>query len=86
LTARDPAADATAFTSRSDGLPEPLCAIWEPTSNARLLQGYRAGEYCPRKVLIRSNAVLLDPPGDALDNANTPEDFEQMQTLLDARA
>jgi molybdopterin-guanine dinucleotide biosynthesis protein A len=85
LAERDPAADATAFTSRHDGLPEPLCAIWEPASHALLLQRYRNGEYCPRKALIRSNTTLLPPPGDALDNINAPEDLAQLQSLLDAR-
>jgi molybdopterin-guanine dinucleotide biosynthesis protein A len=86
IAQRDPAADATAFLSRHDGLPEPLCAIWEPASHALLLQRYQAGEYCPRKALIRSNTRLLPPPGDALDNINSPEDAEQMQSMLGARA
>jgi molybdopterin-guanine dinucleotide biosynthesis protein A len=30
LTERDPSVLATAFRSAHDGLPEPLCAIWEP--------------------------------------------------------
>jgi molybdopterin-guanine dinucleotide biosynthesis protein A len=85
LAARDPAADATAFTSRHDGLPEPLCAIWEPASHALLLQRYRCGEYCPRKALIRSNTTLLPAPGEALDNINTPTDLEQMRSVIEAR-
>ena len=32
IAARDTGADATAFTSGRDALPEPLCAIWEPRS------------------------------------------------------
>ena len=86
LGRRDPAADATAFASRHDGLPEPLCAIWEPASRALLRRRYDAGEYCPRKALIRSNTTLLPPPGDALDNINTPADAEQMRSALEARA
>jgi molybdopterin-guanine dinucleotide biosynthesis protein A len=31
---RDPARAATAYRSAHDGLPEPLCAIWEPASRA----------------------------------------------------
>jgi molybdopterin-guanine dinucleotide biosynthesis protein A len=31
---RDPARVATAYRSAHDGLPEPLCAIWEPSSRA----------------------------------------------------
>ena len=85
LAERDPAADATAFTSRHDGLPEPLCAIWEPASHPLLRQRYDAGEYCPRKALIRSNTTLLPPPGDALDNINSPADLEQMRLVIEAR-
>ena len=85
LAGRDPAADATAYTSRHDGLPEPLCAIWEPASHALLLHRYEAGEYCPRKALIRSNTRLLPPPGEALGNINTPADLEQMRSVIEAR-
>jgi molybdenum cofactor guanylyltransferase len=85
LAQRDPTADATAFTSRHDGLPEPLCAVWEPASHALLLQRYQAGEYCPRKALIRSNTRLLPPPGEALDNINTPADLKQLQSARGAR-
>jgi molybdopterin-guanine dinucleotide biosynthesis protein A len=84
LSDRDPAADATAFMSRHDGLPEPLCAIWEPASHALLLQRYLSGEYCPRKALIRSNTTLLPPPGEVLDNMNSPADLERMRSALGA--
>lgn len=86
LAERDAAADATAFTSRHDGLPEPLCAIWEPASHALLLQRYKDGQYCPRKALIRSNTRLLPPPGEALDNINTAADFESMRSVIETRA
>ncbi|MHA6203629.1 NTP transferase domain-containing protein [Dyella soli] len=83
---RDPQADACAFTSRHDGLPEPLCAIWEPSSNALLEQRYLAGSYCPRKALMQSRTVLLPAPGAALDNANTPEERAQLQQVLESMA
>ena len=79
LAARDPRKDATAFASRFDGLPEPLCAIWEPSSQALLAQRCAAGSPCPRKALLQSDIVLLPAPGAALDNVNTPEEFERMQ-------
>lgn len=84
IDARDPQADATAFTSSHDGLPEPLCAIWEPGSHARLLQLYHDGSYCPRKALIQSSTKLLPAPGDALDNVNTPEERQAMQQRLES--
>jgi molybdopterin-guanine dinucleotide biosynthesis protein A len=85
LAERDPGADATAFTSRHDGLPEPLCTIWEPASHALLLQRYEDGQYCPRKALICSNTRLLPAPGEALDNINTAADFESMRSVIEAR-
>jgi molybdopterin-guanine dinucleotide biosynthesis protein A len=86
ISARDVGADATAFTSRHDGLPEPLCAIWEPSTHALLKQRYDAGSYCPRKTLIQSHTVLLPAPGEALDNVNTPEEREAMQHRLESLA
>ena len=80
---RDPTKEATAFTSRFDGLPEPLCAIWEPASHARLKQRYDSGSYCPRKALIQGDTLLLPAPGEALDNVNTPEEFVRMHHQLE---
>src|SRR5437868_4548261 len=37
ITQRDPARIATAYRSEHDGLPEPLCAIWEPQARDALL-------------------------------------------------
>ncbi len=82
LDARDPSADATAFCSRFDGLPEPLCALWEPSSHALLEQRYAAASYCPRKALILLRSKLLPAPGMALDNINTPEEFSEMQRRI----
>ena len=84
LTKRDPTREATVFLSRFDGLPEPLCAIWEPASRARLKQRYDDGSYCPRKALMQADILALAAPGDALDNVNTPEEFQQMQDRLEA--
>jgi len=86
IDARDVSANATVFASRHDGLPEPLCAIWEPSSHALLKQRYQDGSYCPRKALIQSHIVLLPAPGDALDNVNTPEERDEMQHRLESLA
>ena len=84
LASRDPSKEATAFASRFDGLPEPLCTLWEPAIHQRLKQRYEAGSYCPRKVLIQADTRLLPAPGNALDNVNTPQEFEQVQRQLEA--
>ena len=64
---------ATAFASDRDRLPEPLCAIYEPTAKAMLLEGLGAGSLCPRQLLLDAEVPLLDlPQPDALDNVNDP--------------
>jgi molybdenum cofactor guanylyltransferase len=77
LSERDPARIATAYRSSHDGLPEPLCAIYEPRSAALILERISAGKSCPRKFLIESDAKLLDQPDPrALDNINTPAEYD----------
>jgi molybdenum cofactor guanylyltransferase len=72
----------TPAISSTRRLPEPLCALWEPSSHALLRQRVDAGSYCPRKVLMMSRITLLPAPGDALDNINTPEEFAHMQRQI----
>jgi len=75
LDARDPSRDATAFTSAHDGLPEPLCAIWEPAAIERLAAAVASGRVCPRKNLIAGDTLLIPPiDPEALDNANSPDE------------
>ncbi len=83
LAMRDPAREATAFISHHDGLPEPLCALWEPASHARLLARVQAGKPCPRKALIEADTQLLQPlAAHALDNINTPEELASLRVQL----
>jgi len=66
-----------AFKSSHDGLPEPLCALYlEGASD--IVRGFvDEGSVCPRKMLIRSNTLLLEQPNPAaLDNINTPDDLQ----------
>jgi molybdenum cofactor guanylyltransferase len=85
LRERDVNGLATAFRSTYDGLPEPLCAIWEPAA-APVLASYQSeGGRCPRKFLIRHAVRLLEPlDRRALDNVNTPEEYAQALATLDA--
>ena len=72
--------------SRHDGLPEPLCAIYEPRSREAILAQVAAGRDCPRKFLAENDVLLLEPvTSAALDNANTPEDAAAMRAALGAR-
>ena len=85
LHERDAASLGTAYRSAHDGLPEPLCAIWEPTAAAALAEFQASGKDCPRKFLIRHAARLLEPSDrHALDNVNTPEDYAQALAALGA--
>lgn len=83
LQGRDPKQFATAYKSVHDGLPEPLCAIWEPSAAAALAQHQAGGAHCPRKFLIRHGARLLDATDTrALDNVNTPEEYADALTTF----
>jgi molybdopterin-guanine dinucleotide biosynthesis protein A len=77
LARRDPARMATGYRSSHDGLPEPLCTIWEPAAAGALAAYVAAGGNCPRKFLLDSATLLLDAPdAHSLDNMNTPADFD----------
>jgi molybdopterin-guanine dinucleotide biosynthesis protein A len=83
LAERDPGAFATAYRSTFDGLPEPLCTIWEPSAAAALTAFLAAGGHCPRKFLIRHGARLLRARDrHALDNINTPEEYARAHDAL----
>jgi len=76
LASRQPERQATAYRSSHDGLPEPLCAIYEPSSREAVRDHVAAGYDCPRKFLIRADTALLDQPEPgALDNVNTPKEY-----------
>ena len=80
---RDPQAPATAYRSSHDQLPEPLCAVWEPSAREGLLAYVAQGKQCPRKFLINSKTHLLDlPNASALDNINTTAEFQQASKVL----
>lgn len=75
---RNPSRLATSFESPTDGLPEPLVAIWEPKSWPVLLQFLAQGYSCPRKVLRNSEVEIVQPfESNWVTNVNTPAEFEQ---------
>lgn len=76
LAHRSPDKPFTAFRSSYDELPEPLCALYSAGSDAIIRQFVADGVVCPRKILIRSDTLLLEQPDPhALDNVNTPDDL-----------
>jgi molybdopterin-guanine dinucleotide biosynthesis protein A len=83
IAGRDADRLATAFRNSTNGLPEPLCAIYEPASRQPVLAHVAAGRDCPRKFLLAHDVLLLDPVHPAaLDNANTPQDYESMRASI----
>ena len=84
---RDASKIATAYRSAHDGLPEPLCAIWEPAAREPVLAYLATGKQCPRKFLINSDTKLLDlPESQGLDNVNTVEEFAAATGALQPQA
>lgn len=88
LSSRVPGTIATAYRSghvSQNGLPEPLCAIYEPAVIPYFEEKLAQDRRCPRKVLIEQEAcvTLLDlPRSDALDNANHPEERDHYRERL----
>ena len=81
--ARDPEREATCFTSRFDGKPEPLCAIYEPSASMPLARVLASQMRCARKFLSSLDRKELDlPDRSALDNCNRPEDLEEARLAL----
>ncbi len=82
IAARDPAKIATAYLGH-ENLPEPLCAIYEPSAYSALLGFVGQGLHCPRKALIRSDIRALAPErAEALANVNRPEEYEAAREAL----
>jgi molybdopterin-guanine dinucleotide biosynthesis protein A len=77
---------ATTFQSSVNDFPEPLITIWEPKSYPVLLSFLSQGYSCPRKVLINSDTVVLTAPyPEELTNVNTPEELEQVKSILHSK-
>jgi molybdopterin-guanine dinucleotide biosynthesis protein A len=84
IAMRDPSQPATAFRSSSNGMPEPLCAIYEPGSRSAILESIAQGRNCPRKFLARSRVPLLELlDSSALDNVNTPQELSRATAQLE---
>lgn len=87
IAARQPHRFATACKSSHNGLPEPLCAIYEPASREPILAYVATGKDCPRKFLINSDVHLIDGPNPrALDNVNTPDEYGSALATLSPAA
>ena len=63
IRARDGRHAAIAYRSAVDGLPEPLCALWEPPALAGLSRQALDGRYRLRDILESDDTLLLPTPG-----------------------
>ena len=66
-----------AYKSSYDGLPEPLCAIY-PSGSSRELLAYsrKLNSHCPRKILMKMNARLVEQDNPkSLNNVNTNSEY-----------
>jgi molybdopterin-guanine dinucleotide biosynthesis protein A len=87
LVSRRDGRPVVAYASSHDGLPEPLCAIYEPESRAGVLAAIASGRNCPRKFIIGTGVALLEQPDPAaLDNVNTPDDLRRARGHLQGTA
>jgi molybdopterin-guanine dinucleotide biosynthesis protein A len=80
IQARDGHRAATAYRGPIDGLPEPLCTIYEPDTLARLQRQAIVGHgLSPRDLLTHSDVKLVDPkhPG-LLSSINTVDDLARL--------
>lgn len=77
---RDPGCAATAFRNPQTGCPEPLCAIYEPATLARLGAGSERVHAGPRALLDGADVRLLEPPdAQVLESLNTREDLARLR-------
>ncbi|MBK7904736.1 MAG: NTP transferase domain-containing protein [Proteobacteria bacterium] len=83
LVGRRDGRPVVAYASSHDGLPEPLCAIYEPASREGVLAALASGRNCPRKFIVGTGVELIvQPDPTALDNVNTPEELQRARGHL----
>ncbi len=81
---RDPNKNATYFSTKESGLPEPLFTIWEPQALEQAKKYLETAESsCPRKFLINSDIKLVFPSRDeVLYNANSLSEYEYAKAKI----
>jgi len=82
MSERDASAIATCYDSVVDGMPEPLCCVFETTSRVTIDKALAANQYCPRDVLLDAKRLKLEDK-NALMNANSPADVLEVKSVLE---
>ena len=78
-----------AYRDASSGLPEPLCAIYQPSANQLLKASVSEGKCSPREIIRDAKFALLPlADNNELGNANTPDEYQRARNstaMVDAR-
>jgi len=79
LDKREPNNGITAYANRIDGVPEPLCTLYEAEAVAAAGGAIAAEESCARHFIKGRKHTLLELPNPvAMDGANTPEELDEV--------
>jgi molybdopterin-guanine dinucleotide biosynthesis protein A len=82
IDGREPKRLATAFR-HPDGVPEPLCAIWEPRACEALRERVRSGDRSLRRLLTTATVALIDADDPRrLASVDGATDYEVAQRQL----
>lgn len=82
---RDPGLGATCYLDSDGALPDPMCAIYEPSFTDAASPWLSHGKGCPRKVLLNSPVKVLPSPGIRLKDADSPEDQQLISGWMEGR-
>lgn len=83
---RNPSMHATCFLDSDGALPDPTCAIYEPSFADAASPWASQGKGCPRKVLLNTPSRVLPSPGQKLRDADSPEEHAALEALVAPRA
>lgn len=79
VAARSPESDATAYLA-SDGGPEPLCCVYEPSLLGRITRAAQTGQSSLRDVMQAARTRCIAPLSDRLtESVDTPADYTSMK-------
>lgn len=82
LEQADPTQTASCFLNRLDGRAEPLCTLYQPIAGKHLTDYLAADRRCARKFLESLQPQTFPLPNPlALDNANRPEQLNELNLL-----
>ena len=82
IEAHDESKDVTCFLNSLDGHPEPLCALYSPNAEPKLIEVIAQNRRCARRFLRSLDRTELTPADpQALLNLNRPEQLAELEHL-----